>query len=190
MGPFVILEYFSISFFVFSQPRPLLDQRNKKGKNVGLNHQVMDNAYLQLRDVVSDVFNDRHAHDEYAELDLIYLELEFFQLGPFHDFFYFLLPFFLLTRFLFFFPFVFPLLFPFLRADSDLVSDLVIAIVDDFDQIFIAFLHGGVMEEHDFEHVADDGFMIDDQIHFQGIQLLVSGFEDGKDFLLPDRCGD
>ena len=52
----------------------------------------MDNTYLQLRNIVSDVLYDGNTHDENAELNLLNLSLELLQRSSFDDLIYFFLP--------------------------------------------------------------------------------------------------
>jgi hypothetical protein len=161
--PLAIFIDLSFSVLVGSDPRSFLDKWHKKGVDIALYQEMMNDTDLKMFDVIGDVSQYRNAHDEEVELDIIDLLVELLNGCSFENFLDLLL-------FLFFFCYLLllALLFSFnfavFDAVSDLFGDLLVAVVNNFDQKLSTFIYGGAMEHQDFKNVADNAFVIDGEI--------------------------
>ena len=147
----------------------------------------MNHTYLQLGNVVRDVLHNGDTHDKDAELYFFNLSFELLKGGSLDNFVNFFLPEFLFRELLFFF---FSLFLPLCSTFVYLVRDLVVAVIDDFNQVLVGLLYGCVVEQHHFEHVADDGFVVDCEVHFERVEFGVVGFQQWEYFFFPHGGGD
>lgn len=147
-GPLAVLVNFPFSLVILPEPRSLFDKRHQDGVDVALDEEMVEDAYLEMFDVVSDVAQDGNAHDEQVELYIFDLPLQLFHGVSLEDALHLLL-FFLLGGHLFFLSLFLPLGLPILEAVPDLLRYFLVAVVDDLDKKVAALVNGGPVEHED-----------------------------------------
>ena len=90
----------------------------------------MNDSYLQLRDIVSNVLDNGNTHDENTELNFLYLCLELLYRGSFDDFIDFFLSILLFGKLFFL---LFSLFFSFCCTFIYLIRNFVIAVINYFN---------------------------------------------------------
>lgn len=133
---------------------------------------MMDHTNFQIFHTVSNVLNNRQAHDEHTEFDFLDLVIKLLNGGLLEYFLdCFLLPLFC-SQLLLLFGFGLPLFQSPLYAFANLRSYFLVAVVNYLNKQALALLDCRIMIQHDFEHIADNSLMIDCQVYFETVELL------------------
>lgn len=149
----------------------------------------MQYAYLKVFDVVSDVPDDRYAHYEDLELDVFDLIGQFFFGSALEDFIYCDLSL-LLFGHLAALALQLTLYLSSLHAICHLLGDLLVTVVDDFNEEIPAFVDGCPVEHECLEYVADDRLVVNGEIQLKRIWWLAKAPDLRQDFFLPSGSHD
>lgn len=127
---------------------------------------MVQDTYLKVFDVVSDVPNDRYAHNKNLKLDVFDLIGELFLGCPLEDLIYcnFSLLFFSHLAAL---ALQLSLYLPSLHAVGHLFRDLLVAIIDDLNEKIAALVDCCPVEHEGLQYVADDRLMVDGEVQLE-----------------------
>lgn len=185
--PFIVLENLPVSLIVFPEPRLLLNEGDENCKDVAFHDDVMNDSDLQFLNAVSDVLQDRDAHYEQTELYFLHLGTQLF-LGFFiQNLLYFALLFLLLGEVALLFRL--PTFESLLHSLGDLGGNFLIRVIDDVDEEGLALLDCSVVIEHDFQHVAHYGLVVDGEVKLEAVKGVNLMLDHGQHPTFP-HCSD